>query len=71
MTAGLEGVRGGIGTPDNWLEINANATGSATLGVVNAFDVTAPASGTAGIFPTETVGDFLVDKAAIPPGTKA
>ncbi len=63
LEAGLEGVRGGIGTPDNWLEIDVDILGGTGegLGVVNADDTTAPVSGTAGIFLTETSGDFQVD----------
>ncbi|HZK06225.1 MAG TPA: hypothetical protein VFC82_10350 [Actinomycetaceae bacterium] len=63
MHAGLAGLTGGIGAPDNWLEIDVDRLDGVgvTLGVVNAYDVIAPVTGTQGIFLTEIDGDFQVD----------
>ena len=47
---------GGIGTPDNFLEINVDVLNGS--GVLRAFDITADT--TAGIFLTETTGDMKV-----------
>ena len=66
--------RGGIGSPGNFLEINVDANGG-LLGVLNATDTasattpfsdTSPpfdsaASGTYGVFLTETAGDMKID----------
>ena len=59
MTAGNNGIggmegQGGIGTPDNFLEINTNVL-NGTPGVLNAFDTAAGLGNTYGIFITEVV----------------
>ena len=64
MYAGLGGVAGGIGSPDNWLEIDVdvlNGSG-ATLGVLNAFDTAVGDSvRSPGIFLVETNGSLHLD----------
>ena len=64
MTAGTEGVHGGIGLPTDFLEIDvdtldANGTGTGRVGVLNATDTAA--TSTAGIFLTDIDEDLPVD----------
>ena len=54
---------GGIGRPDNLLEINVDiipTAGGASLGVLRAFDITVEESQTQGIFISETTGNLNV-----------
>jgi hypothetical protein len=65
MTAGDNGIGqisgiGGIGLPDNFLEIAVNGIGGA-LGVLKAFDTAADDDKTAGIYLDQVAGDMTVD----------
>ncbi|MEA3503245.1 MAG: hypothetical protein U9R47_10750, partial [Actinomycetota bacterium] len=68
MWAGLPGggIRGGIGTAGNYLEIDVDVLDGSPLGVLNAFDITSPGEfmgvpNTYGIFIAETDADLQID----------
>src|SRR5207244_8377258 len=50
---------GGIGTPDNFLEINVDVLNTGAPGVLRAYDTFA--TSTLGVFLTETSGDMKID----------
>ncbi|HEY3921306.1 MAG TPA: carbohydrate-binding protein, partial [Gaiellaceae bacterium] len=76
INSGTGGTSGGVGTPNDFLEIHVNADGG-TLGVLTITDNTAPtagwstssipsnvaaAHGTYGVFVTETTGDLELNR---------
>ena len=56
---GTSGPNGGIGKPTDFLEINVDASNSATLGVLKAYD--SKASSSDGIYLSELIGHMEVD----------
>ncbi|MEY2518223.1 MAG: large repetitive protein, partial [bacterium] len=68
MTAGTGLVSGGIGTPDNFLEIDVDALDGSPAGVLKAYDTSVPTATTAAqlaacgtLSSTATCGVFLTD----------